>query len=66
MFCLKYFTGDTACFAPDGQNLQCKFPENINITRKDFVVYFYPTGGDGDGNLKIISVFFLFPLDIFQ
>ncbi|XP_025100595.1 uncharacterized protein LOC112567922 [Pomacea canaliculata] len=38
---------DTECTATDGNHLKCKFPENINSTRKDFSVYFYPdTGGE--------------------
>ncbi|XP_025103104.1 uncharacterized protein LOC112569513 [Pomacea canaliculata] len=38
---------DTDCVAKHGNNLMCKFPENINSTRKDFAVYFYPdTGGE--------------------
>ncbi|XP_025100600.1 uncharacterized protein LOC112567924 [Pomacea canaliculata] len=39
---------DTKCTATDGKNLKCQFPENINSTRKDFSVYFYPDTGVED------------------
>ncbi|XP_025100593.1 uncharacterized protein LOC112567919 isoform X2 [Pomacea canaliculata] len=52
VFCLIFLIplevqggGDTKCTTTDGNNLKCKFPENINSTRKDFSVYFYPDTG---------------------
>lgn len=52
-----YFTGikDTECAPVDEEHLQCKFPENIRITRKDFAVYFLPETG-GEGNTCIIEI----------
>lgn len=51
ILCLDMFVSgnkDTVCTDIDGKNLQCTFPENINSTKKDFSVYFYPeTGGEG-------------------
>lgn len=36
----------TQCDTTDRKTLKCSFPENINSTRKNFEVYFYPGKGD--------------------
>ncbi|XP_025100594.1 uncharacterized protein LOC112567920 [Pomacea canaliculata] len=36
----------TQCDTTDRTTLKCFFPENINSTRKNFEVYFYPEKGD--------------------
>lgn len=36
----------TQCDTTDRKTLKCSFPENINSTRKNFEVYFYPRKGD--------------------
>lgn len=43
----------TQCDTTDRTTLKCFFPENINSTRKNFEVYFYPEKGD-EGKLPSI------------